>query len=248
MDEAGNGGTAGGQPNEANRREWKPRTSAQKNRKGQTRSMSDKVRRINERLKKYPKDPLAWAVGFLNTGRSTQIHAMAHGWAGALSDRTLQQLRTLLAGLLSIFEPTREHTATQLSLALNGGSNMGIDINEMLVHLVSKGLLAPVLVPSFRDAITEWMASRPSKPMASLNPAPTHQDDSIRGGEGVKPGPWLTEIMGEIMGEGQHMGGEEEEEEESDEESEGHGVIASDGRAGVTAHTAPTRPRMSQTE
>ena len=60
---------------------------------------------------------------------------------------TLQHLRTLMTGLLSVFQAKREQATTQLSLAVNGDTSMGLDINEMLVHLVSKGLLAPVLVP-----------------------------------------------------------------------------------------------------
>ena len=173
---AGHRGTAAGQICKG----WKPKTSAQKARKGQTRSMSDRVRRIDKQLKRYPQDPLAWAVGFLNTGRSTQIHAMAHGRAGALSNMTLQHLRTLMMGLLSVFEAKREQAATQLSQAVNGDTSMGLDINEMLVHLVSKGLLAPVLVPPFRQAILEWMASRP--PTATSGPS--HKEVSIQDGGG----------------------------------------------------------------
>ncbi len=114
-DERGNRGTAApGQTDRGRKERWKPKTSAQKARKGQTRSMSDRVCRIDRQLRLYPQDPLAWAVGFLNnTGRSTQIHAMAHGRAGALSDTTLQHLRTLMTGLLSVFEAKRELAATR---------------------------------------------------------------------------------------------------------------------------------------
>ena len=39
-----------------------------------------------------------------------------------------------MTGLLSVFEAKRELAATQLSLAVNGDTSMGLDINEMLVY------------------------------------------------------------------------------------------------------------------
>ena len=71
-----------------------------------------------------------------------------------------------------MFEAKRELAATQLSLAVNGDTSMGLDINEMLVHLVSKGLF--VLVPSFRQAILEWIAYRPSKTPSGYNDERNH--------------------------------------------------------------------------
>ena len=80
----------------------------------------------------------------------------------------MEQLRKLLRGLLSVFQADREQTAPQLSLAVNGGTNVGIDIDNMLVHLVKKGLMAPLLIPACKQAIVEWMASRQSQ-------QPSHQ-------------------------------------------------------------------------
>ena len=160
--ENGGGSRGNGRASSTGRKPWKPKTAEQAARLAQTRSMYDRHQRISVDLKHWPQDDLSWVLAWFNTGRSSHVKVDAHGRAGALNDTTIQNLTTLLKGVTHVFQAQRDQAAMQLNMAVNGGSNMQLDIDGLLLFLVAKGSLATGHIPEMKQHIMEWLASRPT--------------------------------------------------------------------------------------